>query len=147
MDQRASDVGKRRGHQDGHVVQLTQLDRPRVHDARAELRQLEHLLVANLGHLARIRHHARVGRVDALDIGIDLAALGVQRARQCHRGRVRSAAAERGDVLVFGDALEAGDDHHLAVAQLRRDALRVDVGDARARKHSRRANAGLGTGQ
>ena len=48
MNECAGRVGERRGDLDRHVVQLAELDRARVHDPRAELRELEHLLVADL---------------------------------------------------------------------------------------------------
>jgi hypothetical protein len=41
--------------------------------------------------LARLRDDPRVGREDALDVGVDLARLGLQRGRQCDCGRVGAA--------------------------------------------------------
>ena len=68
-----------------------------------------------------LRHDARVGGEDAVDVGVDLADVGVERRGQRDRGGVRAAAAERGDVLgVLADALEAGDDRD----RRRRRALR-----------------------
>ena len=147
MNERSRHVGERRRHLDGHVVQLAELNRAWVHHPRTELSQLEHLFVANLRELARIRRYSRISRVDALDVGIDVAALGAKRARQRHRGRVRTAATKRRDVLVVGDALEAGDDDDFALVELVRDALRMDVGDPRPGKHARRANPSLSAGQ
>ena len=68
----------------------------------------------DLVQLARVGDDARVGRVHALDVGVDLAHVGAERGRERDRGRVGAAAAERRDVVVGGDALEAGDDHDLA---------------------------------
>ena len=51
-------------------------------------------------------------------------------------GGVRAAAAERGDVAVLVDALEAGDDRDLARLERAVDRARVDVLDARARERA-----------
>ncbi len=45
-------------------------------------------------------HTFGIGGVDPVDVGVDLAALGLQRRGQRHRGGVRAAAAERGDVAL-----------------------------------------------
>ena len=50
--------------------------------------------------LAGLRHDARVGRVDAVDIGIDVAAIGIQRRGQRDRRGIRPAAAQCGDAVV-----------------------------------------------
>ena len=60
------------------------------------------------------RHHARVGGVDAVDVGVDVAAVGLDRGGDRHRRGVGAAAAERGDAAgVLVDALEAGDHRDL----------------------------------
>ena len=81
-----------------------------------ERRQLEHLLVADAVDLARRRAHVRIGGVDAVDVGVDLAGVGLERRRDRHRRGVRAAAAERGDVALLVDALEAGDHRDLPLA-------------------------------
>ena len=53
---------------------------------------------------------ARIGGVDAVDVGAVLVGRGLQRRREDRAGDVAAAATERGDVVVDGDALEAGDD-------------------------------------
>jgi len=40
----------------GRAVQLAELDRARMHHARAKLSQLEHLFVADLGQFASAGH-------------------------------------------------------------------------------------------
>ena len=115
--------------------------RPRVHDARADAGQLEHLVVADGVDLARLGHEARVGGVDAVHVGVDLAvdidaaarAIGCRRGScfidrgQGDGGGVRAAAAERRDVVVLVDALEAGDDDDLALVQGLPHALGGDL--------------------
>ena len=70
-------------------------------------------------------HDARVGGVDAVDVGVDLAA-GVERRGERDGGGVGAAAADRGDVHRLGEALEAGDDDDPAALDLREHALRFD---------------------
>ena len=66
-------VGEAAADHERHVELLGELDRPRVHDAGAHARQLQHLVVADGVHLPGLGHEARVGRVDAVDVGVDLA--------------------------------------------------------------------------
>ena len=57
----------------------------------------------------------RVGGEDAVDVGVDLADVGVERGGERDGGGVGAAAAEGGDVLgVLADALEPGDDGDVA---------------------------------
>ena len=94
--------------------------------------ELEHLLVGDVRHLARGGHDPRVGGEHAVDVGVDLADVGVERRGERHGGGVGAAAAERGDVLgVLGDALEAGDDQDRALVERRLDAAGRDVDDPR----------------
>ncbi len=81
-------------------------------------------------------HDVGVGGVDAVDVGVDLAGLGLERRRDRDRRGVRAAAAQRGDVAVLVDALEAGDDRDLARLERVVDRGRVDVLDARARERA-----------
>ena len=52
--------------------------------------------------LAGLGHDARVGGVDAVDVGVDLAGVGVEDGGEGDGGGVGAAAAEGGDVDVFG---------------------------------------------
>ena len=79
--------------------------------------------------LARVGDDRRVGRVDAVDVGVDLADAGAQGVGQRHRGGVGAAAAQRGDVLAGRDALKAGDQRDLAAGQRLLDAQRRDAHD------------------
>jgi hypothetical protein len=63
-------------------------------------------------------HDARVGGEDAVDVGVDLAHVGLERGGERHRGRVGAAPAQGGDLLgVLADALEAGDDDDVTLGQ------------------------------
>ena len=61
-------------------------------------------------------HHARVGGVDAVHIGVDAAALGTDGGCDRNRRGVRAAAAKRGDAAGFlMHALEPGNDCDLCM--------------------------------
>ena len=94
-DQRTRRVLERAEDLDLDVVDPAQLDRADLHDLGALLRELEHLLVADHVELAGVRHEARVGGVDAADVGEDLAAIGAQRGGERDGRRVRAAPPER----------------------------------------------------
>ena len=117
---------------DRDVVAAGVLDAPQVQHLRPAGGHLEHLLVGDARQPARGRHDPRVGGEDAVDVGVDLADLGVQGCGQRDGRGVGAAAAERGDLLgVLRDALEAGDDDDRALVQRRPDPARRDVDDPR----------------
>ena len=89
--------------------------------------------MGELGQVAGVGHGARIGGVDAVDVAVDLAAIGLERGGERDRRGVRAAAAERGDLALVAHALKAGDDHHLAALELVLDANRPHLDDARAR--------------
>ena len=132
-------VLERRAAVDPHAVVARVLDRAQLQHAGAGGGHLEHLLERELRDLAGVRHDPRVGGEDAGDVGEDLADIGAQRGRDRHRGRVRSAAAERRHVAVDlvvallaherAGALEAGDQHDLAGVERLLDALGAHVDD------------------
>ena len=113
-----------------------ELDRADLQHLGAQRRQLQHLLVADAVDLARRADDVGVGGVDAVDVGVDLAGVGLERGRHGDRRGVRAAAAQRGDVAVLVDALEPGDDRDLAGLERGVDGARVDVLDARARERA-----------
>ena len=101
-----------------------ELDRAQHQHLRAGRRQLEHLLVRQGVELARPRHESRIGREHALDVGVDLARVGLERGGQRDGRRVRAAAAERRHLERRRDALEAGDEHDRALVERRRGSAR-----------------------
>jgi hypothetical protein len=74
----------------------------------------------------------RVGGEDALDVGVDLADACAEGCREGDRGRVGAAAAQRGDVEVGRDALEACDEHDPVLVERLVDPARANVDDLRA---------------
>ena len=103
-----------RAHEDAHVVHHAELDRAHLQDLGAERGHFQHLLERDLVEAARLRHDARIGGVDAVDVGVDVAAVGLDRGGDRDRRGVGAAAAERGDAAgVLVHALEAGDHRDL----------------------------------
>ena len=106
------------------------LDAAQHQHLRAGRRHLQHLLVGDGVELRGVRDDPRVGGEDAVDVGVDLADVGLQRGGQRDGGGVRSAAAQGGDVLgVLADALEAGDQRDVALVEGGPDPARGDVDD------------------
>jgi hypothetical protein len=97
-----------------HFEFFGEFDRARLHDLGAEAGQFQHFVVGNLVDLLRVRHEARVGGVDAVDVGVNFAGVGLERGGHGDGGEVGAAATERGDVAVVVLALEAGDDDDMA---------------------------------
>ena len=94
--------------------------------------QFQHLLIGDLGDVARVRHDPRVGGEHTVHIGVDLADVGLERRRQRDRGGVRTAPAQGGDVLrVLGHALEPGHDRDRALVQRHPQPARRHVDDPR----------------
>ena len=110
-------VVKRRPDVDGHPGVAGELDRAKHQHARAAGREVEHLLVGDRPQLRRRRHDPGIGRVDAVDVGVDLADVRPQRGGERDRGRVGAAATERRHVAAGRDALEAGDDRDLPLGE------------------------------
>ena len=100
------------------AIENLQLDGPDLHHLGALVGHLQHLLVGDDGELAGLGHHARIGRVDALHVGVDLVpvdpvairvALGLLRrtgAAAGARPRRRPEVVEVGDPL--DEALDGG---------------------------------------
>ncbi len=118
-------------HAHPHLLVHRQLDAAGLQDFSPDRGQFQHLLVGDLGQLAGLRDDARVGGIDAVHIGIDVAAVGLQRCRQRHGGGVRPAAPQRGDAAVGRDPLEARDHGDMALFHAVDQVLAVDVQDAR----------------
>ena len=84
-----------RAHVELDLVHHRHFDRAHLQDLGAERGHFEHFLERHLVEPPRLRHDARVGRVDAVDVGVDVAAVGADRRGERHRRRVRAAAPER----------------------------------------------------
>ena len=93
LDERARRILERAQDLDDDAVDPAELDRPDLHHLGALVGQLEHLLVADDRQLAGPGDEARIGGVDAADVGEDLAA---SRRRGWPPGRPRSCRCRRG---------------------------------------------------
>ena len=120
VNESARRIGEAGCDQDGDLVEHAHFNRSRVH-LRAIAGELQHLFVVHLVQLAGFGHQPGVGGVDALDVGVHLAARCFQAGGERDRGGVGTAAPQRGSVQVLGDALEARHDDYAAQLQLARD--------------------------
>jgi 2-polyprenyl-6-hydroxyphenyl methylase/3-demethylubiquinone-9 3-methyltransferase len=119
-----------------------------VQHAPAEMRQRGAGAVAQTGNDSRRRHRPRVGGVDPVHVGVDLARRGSEGGRERDRGRVGAAAAERGDLLgPRVHALESRHDHHPALLELGADAIRPHFHDACRAVRAVGQDAALRTGE
>ncbi len=132
---------------DRHAVLARPLHRLGVEHFGAALGHFLHRLVVELGQVLRVRDHARIGAVDAVDVAVDLAAFGPERGREGHCGGVRAAAAQGGDLAAVAHALVAGDDHDASAVELVLDAVRAHLDDARVEVAVVRDDSGLRAGE
>src|SRR3982751_1101372 len=85
-------------------------NRPHLQHLGADPGKLEHLLERYLSELPRLRHDAWVRRVDAVYVGVDVTAVGLDPGGDGDCRRVRPAASERCQSTIFGHTLESGND-------------------------------------
>ena len=112
------------------------LDRARLQHLGALRRHLQHFFVGDSTELAGFRNDPRIARIDAVDIGEDIAAIGLERRRERHGGGVGAAAAERGHPPARPDSLKPGDDGDLPLGQAAADLVDLDRLDARLAVHA-----------
>ena len=129
LDPRAVSFLEGRADVEPHIVTARDLDRAGGQHACAGGRHLEHLVEADARQLAGAGDDARVGGVDAEDVGVDLAVVGAERGGERHGGRVGAAAAERRHLERRRDALEAGDEHDRALVERLVDPARAHLDD------------------
>jgi hypothetical protein len=94
-----------------------------LHDLGAARGHLQHFVVGDLVDFGGVLHHARVARVDAVDVGENLAEVRLDGGSDGDRRQIRAAAAEGGDAAVGRLALKPGDDDDVAAAQRLKDAF------------------------
>ena len=98
---------------------------------RAEAGHFQHFFEGDAVEFARFGFDTRVGGIDAIDVGVNLAFVGVQGGGKGDGGGIGAATAEGGDVAVFVHALKSGDDDDFACIQIAADVVAVDAFDAR----------------
>ncbi len=104
-----------------------------MHHLGAERSEFQHFLEGDLVEPLGARHDARIGRIDAIDVRVDVAAVSADGRRDRHCRSIRPAAAQSGDAAgLLVHALEAGDDRNLFAFRKAADQLlAIDVEDAR----------------
>src|SRR5690606_4777757 len=95
-DPGAGSVGEGRPDMHGDTVFHRYLYAAYLEDLGAERRQLEHLFVADAADLSGRFADRRVGRVDPVHVGVDLAHIGADRRRDGDGAGVAAASAEGG---------------------------------------------------
>src|SRR4029077_4172303 len=90
--------------------------------------------------LARVRHDPWISRIDAVDVGVDIAAVSFDAGGDGDGGGVRTAAAERSQPAVAGDAVEAGDDGDGAACHGLAEGGGLNRLDARVAMNAGRSN-------
>ena len=114
--ERAWLVFKAGKHLHAHTLLHRQFNRTRLQDLGANGREFKHFLIGNPLKLAGARHNARVGRIDAIHIGIDITAIRLHGSGDGHRRKIRPTAAKRGDAVAFRvNALKPRHHRHLAL--------------------------------
>ena len=97
--------------------------------------------------MRRARQQPRVGRVHAIDVGVNLAGIRLEHRRQRHGCRIAAAASQRRDVEIFVDSLKSGGNHDFPFGQRTADACGGDRLNARLRVRAVGLDADLGTGE
>ncbi len=128
----------------GNPVAAGEFDGPQVEDLGAVRGHFQCLFLGEGAQAMGLRDDARVGGEEAVDVRVDFAHVGVEGGSQGDGGRVGAAAAEGGHVVVFGDALESGDDGDLAILDGAGDALGDHADDLGGTKVIVGLDAGLG---
>src|SRR5579871_1269970 len=128
-------VFETRTHEKAYLLLHRKLDRADLQHLGAERGHLQHLLEGDLVEALRLLRDVGIGRIDAVDVGVDVAAVGVDRGGDRHRARVGTAAAEGGDAAgLLMNALEAGNHRHLVPLLEALDQLvAIDPDDVRGR--------------
>ena len=92
--------------------------------------QLQHLIIGDGVQLLGILYDTRIGSVNAVYVGVNLAEIRAERCCNGNCGGVRAAAAERSHVAHLVNALETCNNNDAAVIQLCLEALACDTLDA-----------------
>jgi hypothetical protein len=113
-------------HLHPHALFHRQPDRAGLQHFRADRGQFEHFFVGHVLQLARLGDDPRVGSIDTIDVGVDIAAIRADRRCHRHRRRIGTAAAQRGDPIVVTQPLEPRDHRNLARRHAGQQCFAVD---------------------
>ena len=101
-----------------------------MHHLGAAAGHLEKLVVADLLEFPGLGHDAGVTGVDSVDVGENLAEVGIDRGGHGDRREVRATATQGRDAAIRAAALEPGEDDDVPVVEQAVHFVRGDVGDA-----------------
>ena len=108
-------------HPQGNIESTGKNYSPLLNNSSTDRGELQHFLRADLRKPSCVRNDPRIGRMNPVDVGVDLASTAgtasFQRGRKCHCSRIRSAAANRRDFTDWRNPLKSS--HH-------RDAAFID---------------------
>ena len=91
VDQKGSrGIGKTRPDVHPYLVVHRHFDRARLQHLGALRCHLQHFFIGDPSELARFRNDARIAGIDTVDVGEDVAAIGLERGRERHRRSVRA---------------------------------------------------------
>ena len=116
---------------DGHPVFASKFHRTDLQHLGAHAGHFQHFLKTDDAHAARLRNNARIGGIDAIDIGVDQTLVSLQCRSNGHRRGVTATTPQRRDIALIVDSLETGDDDNFASAQCGSYAFVVDLPDPR----------------
>ncbi|MNE64691.1 hypothetical protein D3C80_1601150 [compost metagenome] len=98
-----------------------------LQDLRAERCHFKHFLKRDLLHTTRLRLNARVCSINAIDVGIDIAAIRLDGGGDCNSRRIGAATAQRCNTIIRANTLETGDDSNLPLAHATDDIRTIDI--------------------
>ena len=113
----------------------------------AQTCQLQHFVKRNFRKLLRVGNNPRVGGVNPVHVGVNFAQIRMARRGQRHGRRVRPAAAQSGNVVIFIQALKARNNHNALFVKLGRQPLCVNLFNSAGRIVRVCGNAGLPPGE
>src|SRR5690606_12468717 len=132
-----------------HIVLAGEFHRTNLQHLGTEAGHFQHFLEGDGVEATGLVDHARVGGIDTVDIGVDLALIGLQRRRQRHGGGIGAATTKGGDIAVGVNALETGHHDHTTGIQVLAHLVLVDLLDTRLHvrvvSEDRDLGAGVGT--
>ncbi len=113
---------------DGDLLLLGELYGRGMQDFGPGPSQRLHALVRDLGDPASIRDFMGIGRVDTIDVGVDLTVRAESR-RESDGSGIGTTAAERGDLTLVADTLKSSDDDDVPGRELVLDPKRSNLDD------------------
>lgn len=114
---------KCRTYMDCHAVVFAVFYRARLHYACAEAGKFQHFGKGNFVKLKGVRHNARIGSVNAVHIGINIADACIKPGCNGNGGCIAAAAAQSCYIAAAGNALKTC--HYYNIAFVKRFFVRA----------------------